>query len=144
MHAFASAGGNDTAHFYGDQASGDTFVREAVTVERGASGAANMGSMFRDGGGYWNRAKYYEKIYAHLGSGGDDTAIFKDSAGDYRAIYGATDFELYDSSSPSTAKILAAVDGLGDGDALELEDAVGDGDDDSVSILATPLYDNPG
>ena len=65
MHAYATAGGNDTARLF-DSDQDDRFV---ATPEASA--------LF--GTGYFNRAKFFEQVFAEAGNGGNDLAELHDS-----------------------------------------------------------------
>ncbi len=72
VHAYANNGGHDRAELY-DSTGDDTFVTEA-----------DSGVMFGDfrgdfGGGFYNRAKFFEEVYGHGSQEGHDEAYLNDS-----------------------------------------------------------------
>ncbi|MBN2473391.1 MAG: tandem-95 repeat protein [Pirellulales bacterium] len=66
VHAYATAGGSDTAGLHGSD-SNDTFYADP-----------QESSLYRSGE-FYNRAKYFEAVYAEAHDGGDDRAYLHDS-----------------------------------------------------------------
>ena len=77
IHAYGTAGGNDTAYL-NDSAGNDTLYADGSVT----NAAGDIGDIALWGTGHYSRAKFFESVTAYATAGGNDTASLYDGTTD--------------------------------------------------------------